>query len=125
MPTLPQPRGPLSDLLLSALPRPPHRLGRPCEPVDFEDLQLALYCCYELHYRGFHGVDDAWEWEPLLLAFRAELEKRFEADVLELVGPPGEAPEPRQMDVALRELMHADDSPSVSSYIEREASAEQ
>ena len=41
------------------------------------DLQLALYVCYELHYRGFDGVDPAWEWDPGLLALRAVLERRF------------------------------------------------
>jgi hypothetical protein len=43
-----------------------------------DDLQLALYCCYELHYRGFAGVPDDREWEPALLAFRRELERVFE-----------------------------------------------
>jgi hypothetical protein len=43
-----------------------------------DDLQLALYCCYELHYRGFAGVPDEREWEPGLLALRRELERVFE-----------------------------------------------
>jgi hypothetical protein len=42
-----------------------------------EDLQLALYVCYELHYRGFDGVDPDWEWEPELLRLRRELERSF------------------------------------------------
>jgi len=42
-----------------------------------EDLQLALYLCYELHYRGFEDVDDGWEWDPGLLRLRAALEQRF------------------------------------------------
>jgi hypothetical protein len=42
-----------------------------------DDLQLALYCCYELHYRGFTGVADELEWDPVLLAFRGALERRF------------------------------------------------
>lgn len=42
-----------------------------------DDLQLALYLCYELHYRGFAGVDDDLEWDPHLLAFRAGLERPF------------------------------------------------
>jgi hypothetical protein len=50
-----------------------------CEDALFdEDFQLALYCCYELHYRGFTGVTDDWEWEPSLIAFRGELEEMFE-----------------------------------------------
>ena len=105
--------------------KPPHRLGLPSGSIDDEDLQLALYCCYELHYRGFEGVDDHWEWEPSLLAFRGELECRFEAELLSSLGPPGEPPRPDELDVLLRELMLADDSPSVSTFLEREATAAQ
>lgn len=42
-----------------------------------EDLHLALYLLYELHYRGFAGVDDALEWDPALLGLRRALEDRF------------------------------------------------
>ncbi|MFJ3860099.1 iron-containing redox enzyme family protein [Streptomyces sp. NPDC090085] len=42
-----------------------------------EDLQLALYLLYELHYRGFAGVDDDREWDPELLRLRRALEDRF------------------------------------------------
>lgn len=42
-----------------------------------DDLQLALYVCYELHYRGFAGVDSSREWDPDLLRVRAALERRF------------------------------------------------
>jgi hypothetical protein len=41
------------------------------------DLHLALYVCYELHYRGFAEVDPGWEWNPTLLGLRAHLERRF------------------------------------------------
>lgn len=41
------------------------------------DVQLSLYVCYELHYRGFAGVDSAWEWNPGLLHLRAQLEDSF------------------------------------------------
>ena len=41
------------------------------------DLQLALSVCYELHYRGFVGVDERWEWDPGVLALRARLEETF------------------------------------------------
>lgn len=41
------------------------------------DLQLALYVCYELHYRGFSGVDPGWEWDATLLDLRAQLEHAF------------------------------------------------
>src|SRR3954452_9954095 len=117
MSSLPQPRGPISEALLAGLRKPPHQLGAAPRSIDAEDLQLALYCCYELHYRGFDGVDDDWEWEPSLLAFRGELERRFEAELLELVGAPGKPPAPEEIDVALRELMLADDAPSVSTFV--------
>jgi hypothetical protein len=115
----------VSEALFAGLRKPPSALDAPTGEIDAEDLHLALYCCYELHYRGFEGIDDAWEWEPSLLAFRAELERRFEADLHELVGTPGEPPDPREIDALLRELMQADDAPSVSTFIEREASAAQ
>jgi hypothetical protein len=110
---------------LTGLRKPPHGLAAVSDVIDAEDLQLALYCCYELHYRGFDGVDERWEWEPSLLALRAELERRFESELRELAGAPGEAPDPSEIDVLLRELMQADDAPSVSTFIEREATADQ
>ena len=125
MSSLPGPRGPVSEALFAGLRKPPHTLSGVTGAVEDEDLQLALYCCYELHYRGFEGVDDRWEWEPSLLTLRAELERRFESELLNLVGVPGEAPDPAEVDVLLRELMQADDAPSVSTFIEREATAEQ
>ncbi|MFD9006225.1 iron-containing redox enzyme family protein [Streptomyces sp. NPDC059582] len=42
-----------------------------------EDLQLALYLLYELHYRGFDQVDDTREWDPDLLRLRRDMEDRF------------------------------------------------
>jgi hypothetical protein len=125
MPTLPLPRGPVSEALVAALRDPPHRVAAPSGEVDHEDLHLALYCCYELHYRGFDGVDDGWEWEPSLLALRAELEHHFEAELLEAIGAPGEPPLPEEIDAVLRELMVSDEAPSVSKYIERDATAAQ
>ncbi|MCO5994036.1 iron-containing redox enzyme family protein [Actinoallomurus rhizosphaericola] len=80
-PTLPEARGPLSEAVITALARgsPPEeapREVRDAEPLG-EDLQLALYVCYELHYRGFDGVDPCREWDPELLRLRGRLEDRF------------------------------------------------
>jgi hypothetical protein len=50
------------------------------------DLQLALYVCYELHYRGFAGVDPRWEWDAGLLHLRGRLEDVFLGAVREEVG---------------------------------------
>ncbi|WP_217206784.1 iron-containing redox enzyme family protein [Streptomyces sp. AC550_RSS872] len=46
-------------------------------PVYGDDLQLALYLCYELHYRGFADVPESHEWDPDLLRVRGALEHRF------------------------------------------------
>ena len=125
MPLLPEPRGETSEAVLAALVHGPGQLGEVPLPRSDEDLQLSLYCCYELHYRGLDGVDARWEWEPSLLAVRASLEQRFEAALLDLVGPPGAAPAPGEMDTALRELLAADDAPSVSTFLERRATLPQ
>ena len=127
---LPESRGETSERLLAALRQPPHRLpSLPVpggeDPLADEDLQLSLYAAYELHYRGLDGVDDGWEWEPSLLALRAELEARFEAALLAEAGPPGSAEPGEEMDVALRAIAEADDAPSLSSYVERRASVEE
>lgn len=128
--TLPEPRGPISEALLEALATPPHDVGELPAPGDGpaeadEDLQLALYCCYELHYRGLPGVDERWEWEPSLLAARAVLEAAFEAAVERLAGPPDTRCAPDAIDVELRAMALADDGPSLSRFIEREATREQ
>jgi hypothetical protein len=83
-PTLPAAAGPLSSTVLDLLAcRPPQRTLRPvalpvgeADPYGL-DLHLALYVCYELHYRGFAGVDPRWEWNPALLALRSQLEDVF------------------------------------------------
>jgi len=79
---LPRARGPITEQLLTAFRRPRHRVASRLRSVpDTEDLQLALYCCYELHYQGLPGVDDDWEWEPSVLELRSQLEGIFEAQL--------------------------------------------
>ncbi|WP_372455283.1 iron-containing redox enzyme family protein [Streptomyces asiaticus] len=80
---LPTARGEVSGALVDALVREPGgatlpdgRSLREADPYG-DDPQLALYMCYELHYQGFSGVDDAWEWDPELLRMRQALERRF------------------------------------------------
>ncbi|OBI55473.1 iron-containing redox enzyme family protein [Mycobacterium sp. E796] len=93
-PALPVAHGPLSTAVHRALAGPPAhdsltRIGasvRDSDPFGL-DLQLALCMCYELHYRGFAGVDPTWEWNPALLRLRAELERVFLAGVRRDVGP--------------------------------------
>jgi hypothetical protein len=125
MPAVPVPRGDVSYALLSALAAPAHALRAPAvapsaDVLADEDLQLALYVMYELHYRGFDGVDEGWEWEPSLLALRRELEDAFTGSLFDLAGRPDrEDVAPEEMDVALRAIAEADDGPSLSRHLER------
>ena len=71
-PKLPRAIGPLSSAVIDTI-----RNARPAlhaRPIDVPvceadpyglDLQLALYVCYELHYRGFEGVNAKWECRTL------------------------------------------------------------
>jgi hypothetical protein len=52
-----------------------------------EDLQLALYLGYELHYRPMAGVDPELEWHPELLVLRRRLEDVFLAALRRDVEP--------------------------------------
>jgi hypothetical protein len=104
-------------------PPPPAAGG---DPLADDDLNLALYCLYELHYRGFDGVDEGWEWDPSLLALRAELERRFEAGLFAAIGEPRpSAVRAEDMDVELRSIADGDDAPSLSIHIERRATEDQ
>lgn len=82
-PELPVSRGQLSSGVIARLrgegALPPAALGTLAAGADpyGDDLQLALYICYELHYRGFEGVAATQEWDPDLLRVRALLERRF------------------------------------------------
>ncbi|MFI9611792.1 iron-containing redox enzyme family protein [Streptomyces sp. NPDC052023] len=79
-PRLPSARGPLSASVIGYLrgagPLPGTEETAGAAPYG-DDLQLALYLCYELHYRGFAGVPEDLEWDPGLLGARAALEGRF------------------------------------------------
>ncbi len=131
----PQPRGPVSTAVLDALtggdtaavlPAAEQGLAATTDLLLDGDLQLALFCLYELHYGGFEGVDDDLEWSPDLLRARAVLERAFEA-ALRAVVPATEHPEPTSAGVArtLFALTSADGGPSVSRYIAQKATLEQ
>jgi hypothetical protein len=115
---LPAPRGVLSEFVIQHLHRPPDRflapMGPTAESADEEDLQLALYCLYELHYRGFGGVSDEWEWHTGLLAFRSVLENVFLDRIMATVGPPCPV---HHLEDELDFLVHNGDGPSLSKYM--------
>jgi hypothetical protein len=89
-PTLPAARGPLSRAVIETLTAGPPDASRPSPATSCavlaavtsadpygDDLQLALHTCFELHYRGFAGVDPDWEWDPGLLRLRGVMESAF------------------------------------------------
>jgi hypothetical protein len=135
---LPAARGPLSEALVNALRQDPHDLdpqmsgllrpsGDPVDALTDEDLQLSLFICYELHYRGWDGVDEDWEWHPDLLRVRAAAERRFEAALRVLVGT-GDAPDLSTAQATARALvaLTADTGgPSLSGYLRGRATREQ
>lgn len=80
-PRLPVPRGELSAAVVHRLRTGIGRLPTAADIMRADpcgdDLQLALYTLYELHYRGFDGVPDDHEWDPGLLALRRAAETAF------------------------------------------------
>jgi hypothetical protein len=129
-PALPPRRGPLTEALFDVLERNPDhaRVIMPAlqdaqdDPLYGDDSALALYCLYELHYRGFEAVDVEWEWHPALLAWRATLEQ---AVVQRLHDEVGEITAKPTIPDALHELIADASGPSLSSYLLDEGTDDQ
>jgi hypothetical protein len=128
---LPRPRGPLTERLFAALraaptgalvfEQPPPASD---DPLHDEDLQLALYVTYELHYASLRGVDERWEWDPALLGLRARLEHAFEQALDALVDEPSPG-ETLDVGGSLQRLVAREDGPPLSRFAERRATREQ
>jgi Iron-containing redox enzyme len=124
---LPEPRGPLSSGVIdavrgddpSALPPPP---APPADPLVDEDLQLTLWICFELHYRGFDEVADSWEWQPEIIALRRDLETMLLDGLRRDVVVPRSG---RPVADRLRDLVETDDGPSLARYIQSTATHQQ
>jgi hypothetical protein len=126
---LPAARGPVTGALIAALRCDDPALlaavpGRDAssDPLGDDDLQLALWICYELHYRGFADVAARWEWEPELVRLRG----RFETELLDALRQDVRVPD-GESTVAdrLRELVDGDDGPQLSRYLQQHANREQ
>lgn len=145
---IPEPRGPISAALFSALAEGPgteagalealHRmvachLAAAVDIIGDEDLQLTLFCLYELHYSGLEGVDDDWEWAPGLIQVRRMLEKPFEAALRQAAAEAaGDLDLPAASDATsdavadvLFGLAARDTGPSLSRYVAKKASLDQ
>ncbi|MGW1892301.1 iron-containing redox enzyme family protein [Streptomyces sp. NPDC002004] len=122
-PAPPYPRGALSSAVVAALTGgstarlPAYEDVARTDPYG-DDLQLALYSLYELHYWGFRGVDPRCEWDPRLLELRASLEDHFLGALRRDVGA-----ESGSVYEALETLLvepARDDGTSVSHYLQHQ-----
>jgi hypothetical protein len=141
---IPETRGPVSSALFAVLAHAPDTVGPDLDRlhslvarqlagtadiIGDEDIQLALFCLYELHYSGLDGVPDSWEWEPSLIRVRRLIEEPFEAALRaaarEAAGnfelPAGVAMTSDAVADVLFGLAAADTGPSVSRYVARKA----
>lgn len=133
------PRGPLSALLRDVLQGVPDHTDLSAlaasarsavstteDMLTDDDIQLALFLLYGLHYGSIAGVDDGWEWQPQLIEARRILEGAFEARLREVV-PVVDLPEPAQDAVAraLFELTAPTSGPGLSRFIAKTATLEQ
>jgi hypothetical protein len=126
---LPTPRGPVSASVVAALRADgagqlagPTGSSAPGDVLIDEDLQLALWICYELHYRGFAEVADHWEWQPELLAVRREIEEHLLAALRREVAVPVS---PAPVAQRLWELVDNDRGPQLSRFLQRQADTDQ
>ncbi|WP_258803845.1 iron-containing redox enzyme family protein [Pseudarthrobacter sp. NS4] len=142
---IPEPRGPISSALFGVLSGQPGssqesldelrrlvtgQLARTADIIADDDVQLALFCLYELHYSGLESVQDEWEWEPGLIRVRQLLEKPFEAALRSAAQETaGDLDLPARADLTsdavadvLFGLAARDTGPSVSRFVARKAS---
>ncbi len=120
---LPAARGALSEVVLDRLSgSPTDDLGAvPCASGP-DDAAITLWTLHELHYRGFDGVDDRWEWAPALMSVRATLEQDLEGDLRSRYV----APE-RTDDLAadLFTMIREHDGPSLAAHVQHRATHEE
>lgn len=128
---LPPPRGAVTVALLHYLRQDPEQVevdlsrltwsGATADAATDDDLQLAMWLVYELHYRGLEGVDDGWEWHLGLVEAMQEWEGLLE-DALRLVtGSEGATVDPAEVPEQLFALAAQDGGPSLSKALMRDA----
>jgi hypothetical protein len=125
---LPPVRGPWTEALYNLFaaegaPSPIVPMSHADDVLHDDDLQMALYLCYELHYSAIDGVDERMEWSPLVLMFRAALEEQFEGALRAAVPVP--EPVPASVGAELQRLVREDQGPPLSRRVETQATEEQ
>jgi len=130
------PRGPVSEGVFARMLRGPSEgaLGIPFRTdgsaetiLTDDDLQIALWALYELHYRGFTDVDERMEWDPQLIAVRGRLEALLEQAVRGLVAPFVSRAEEQaeSFQAALENVIQSSDGPSLAVFLQRQATVDQ
>ncbi|WP_026551076.1 iron-containing redox enzyme family protein [Arthrobacter sp. Br18] len=136
----PSARGTVSELVLGIItgvgPAQPALDGLP-DAVDRavvstpdllfdDDLQLALFCLYELHYSGIDGASTDWEWNPTLIGARGRISAAMEARIRQEVAL-GELPAAKSEAVAaeLFRMTGEAGGPSMSRFVAKEATDQQ
>jgi hypothetical protein len=125
--TLPRPVGVQSEAFLDLVTGRTSHMPPACQvedPLGDDDFQLALYAAYELHYRGFDGVDDELEWDPRLLAWRRALERCFEAALRDVV-PASSLPDDGDAGARVQTLIDEANGPSLSLFMAEWGTLEQ
>ncbi len=135
---LPTPRGPMSarvlDILTGAPSDAPSDLPSDL-PSDVslegrsDDVQLALYLCYEVQYTGLPGTEHL-EWDVRLIEIRQTLERAFRTALDEdiarsSVGRRSAPSSPQAVSATISQLLDADDGPSLSRYMETAGTLDQ
>ena len=119
-------QGALQDLVEAQLPLIDDIIGD-------DDLQLTLFCLYELHYGGLDGVTDRWEWNPGLITLRQLIEEPFERALRSAAGPysgPDQASSAAGLDSdAVADVLFGiaaqDGGPSMTRHVAKKATLEQ
>jgi hypothetical protein len=129
------PAGSVKPALLSSVTAP----ETPADPLQDDDLQLALSVLYELHYRGVEGISDEWEWHPDILQMRSVLEGIFETALRDAAGSvmaqytdgslpwwsPNASTAAEAVMAALLAMTEPSAKPGLAAYLARRAGLEQ
>lgn len=125
---LPAARGPYSAAVIGNLrgeQGAPRRWSGSTDTVADGDFQLALWVLYALHYRGFDDTVDDAEWDPVLINARRDLERGFEAALLDSVRPHLAAAQGSDIVERIESLIDSFSGESVADFLKRHGTAEQ